>query len=54
MNIFFIIAMNAATPEGTPPRRINDTNFWEPLIAPPCLGEALRRGTLVIGLHSRV
>ncbi len=46
-----LIAMNAAAPEGAPPRRINDET---PLIAPPCLGEALRRGTIAIGLDSWV
>ena len=37
--------MNAAAPEGTPPRRISDKEIQK-LPAPPCLGEALRRGTL--------
>ena len=32
--------MNAAAPEGALPRRFN-------FLAPPCLGEALRRGALV-------
>jgi hypothetical protein len=35
--------MNAAAPEGTPPRRIGNYNIPRELIAPPCLGEALRR-----------
>jgi len=38
--------MNAAAPEGTPPRRI-DNYHKKNVHAPPCLGEALRRGTLV-------
>ena len=35
--------MNAAAPEGTPPRRIRIDKFLKDLPAPPCLGEALRR-----------
>jgi len=46
--------MNAAAPDGAPPRRINDrylkTAIFFPSVinhlAPPCLGEALRRGAL--------
>jgi hypothetical protein len=34
--------MNAATPEGTPPRRIPEKIF-QMLPGPPCPGEALRR-----------
>jgi hypothetical protein len=37
--------MNAAAPEGTPPRRI--ANFQKNLPVPPCLGEALRWEILV-------
>jgi len=37
--------MNAAAPDGAPPRRIND-GMKNPR-APPCLGEALRRGALI-------
>jgi len=48
----FSIMMNAAAPEGTPPRRISHKdwqNFIPPkdFIVPPCLGEALRRVTLI-------
>jgi len=38
--------MNAAAPEGVPPPRINDFKITKKFPAPPCLGEALRRGTL--------
>ena len=38
--------MNAAAPDGAPPRRINDIFIFN-ILAPPCLGEALRRGGLV-------
>ena len=37
--------MNPAAPEGTPPRRISAGKYiWKHRTAPPCLGEALRRG----------
>jgi hypothetical protein len=36
--------MNAAAPEGAPSRRIRK---GKTALAPPCLGEALRRGTLI-------
>jgi hypothetical protein len=36
--------MNAAAPEGTPSRRIND-QYRKNNVAVPCLGEALRWGT---------
>ena len=40
--------INAAAPDGTPPRRIKYLNKnAEKLLAPPHLGEALRRGTLI-------
>jgi hypothetical protein len=40
--------MNAAAPEGTPPRRIRSVNTNAgKLPAPPCLGEALNRGMLI-------
>jgi len=40
--------MNAAAPEGTPPRRINNReHFVKHGIAPPCPGGALRRGALI-------
>jgi len=39
--------MNPAAPEGTPPRRISVCkHISKHLTAPPCLGEALMRGTL--------
>ena len=44
----FDIAMNAAAPEGTPPRRINYEKFEQPFSVPPCLGEALRRVSLAV------
>jgi len=46
------VAMNAAAPDGAPPRRIRTVRDNYPLRlgsnrnAPPCLGEALRRGAL--------
>jgi len=40
--------MNPAASEGTPPRRISVyTYICKHCTAPPCLGEALRRGTLL-------
>jgi hypothetical protein len=40
--------MNAAAPEGTPPRRISVyKHICKHRTAPPCLGEALRRGALI-------
>jgi hypothetical protein len=45
--------MNAAAPDGAPPRRINyRKNYLKNLLAPPCLGEALRRGTLIIRIKN--
>jgi hypothetical protein len=47
------VAMKAAAPDGAPPRRIRtfrDNSLQRPgsnRLAPPCLGEALRRGALV-------
>jgi hypothetical protein len=42
------ITMNPAAPDGAPQRRIKYLNKnTEKLLAPPCLGEALRRGTLI-------
>ncbi len=47
------VAMNAAAPDGAPPRRIRTVKnnfFLRPgsnHLAPPCLEEALRRGALV-------
>jgi hypothetical protein len=35
--------MNAAAPEGTPPRRISHKKNTMRLPVPPCIGEALRR-----------
>jgi len=40
------IMMNAATPDGAPPWRIRNIKNSKPP-APPCLGEALRRVTLI-------
>jgi len=40
--------MNAAAPEGTPPRRIGDERTLKHRSAPPCPGGALRRVTFVI------
>ena len=53
------IAMNAAAPDGAPPRRIrwffkvNDVSGYN-LLAPPCRTEALRRGAIVFSesVHS--
>ncbi len=43
-----IIWMNPAVPEGTPPRRISACKrICKHRSAPPCLGEALRRGALI-------
>ena len=40
--------INSAAPEGTPPRRISDNKECpETYLAPPCLGEALRRVFLI-------
>ena len=39
--------MNPAAPDGAPPRRIK-YRFRSNVLAPPCLGEALRRGVLAI------
>ena len=40
--------MNAAAPDGAPPRRISDEKqMYGQCPAPPCLGEALRRGALI-------
>jgi len=40
--------LNAAAPEGTPPRRINNReHFGKHESAPPCPGGALRRGALI-------
>ena len=38
--------MIAAAPEGSPPRRISNKQLKK-IPAPPCLGEALRRGSIV-------
>jgi|GEM_PF-4454876 len=39
--------MNPAAPDGEPPRRISVCkNICKQCTAPPCLGEALRRGAL--------
>jgi hypothetical protein len=42
------IMMNSAAPGGAPPRRISNLieYLYDTTLAPPCLGEALRRGTL--------
>ncbi len=48
-----MVAMDAASPDGAPPRRIRTAwdNFVQRLgsnrLAPPCLGKALRRGAFV-------
>ena len=42
-----------AAPEGTPPRRINDHKFSRYFTDPPCLGEALRRVTIIIIIFQR-
>jgi len=40
--------MNPAAPEGTPLRRISAyKHIYKHRTAPPCLGEALRRGALI-------
>ncbi len=40
--------MNPAVPDGAPPRRISIyKHFCKHRTAPPCLGEALRRGALI-------
>jgi len=40
--------MNPAAPDGAPPRRISVyMHICKHRTAPPCLGEALRRGTLI-------
>src|SRR4030042_5178647 len=44
--------MNAAAPEGTPPRRINDYTFSRSSTDPPCLGEALRRVIIILNIIS--
>ena len=45
--------MTAAAPEGTPPRRIGDLKkFKKNFPALPCLGEALRRVSIVPGRFS--
>ena len=38
--------MIAAAPEGSPPRRISNKTIQKNP-CPPCLGEALRRGSIV-------
>ena len=47
-----LFMMNPAAPEGTPPRRIIEEDSKKAFLAPPCLGEALRRGTLAITMVS--
>ena len=43
-----LFAMNPAAPDGAPPRRISVcTCIGKQCTAPPCLGEALRRGILL-------
>jgi hypothetical protein len=42
-----IIAMNAAAPDGAPPRRIMVPDKTGKPYLPPWFGEALRRGTFV-------
>ena len=43
-----IICDEPAAPEGAPPRRISACkHFCKHRTAPPCLGEALRRGALI-------
>jgi len=46
--------MNPAAPDGAPPRRISVyKHIYQHRTAPPCLGEALRRGAL-IELHGLI
>ena len=45
------LKINAAAPDGAPPRRISN-QMSEKTFAPPCLGEALRRGTLSKSIFS--
>ncbi len=43
-----LFAMNPAAPDGAPPRRIRVyKHICKHRTAPPCLGEALRRGALI-------
>jgi hypothetical protein len=46
------ILIGAAAPDGAPPRRFSKIKCHNALyknhLAPPCLGEALRRGALII------
>jgi hypothetical protein len=47
VHISLLCAMNPAAPDGAPPRRISvSTYICKHRTAPPCLGEALRRGIL--------
>ena len=46
------VTMSAAAPKGAP-RRIKD-GITKNLFAPPCLGDALRRGTLTMFMDIRV
>gem|GEM_PF-3489954 len=46
--ISLLFAINPATPDGAPPRRISVSKYiCKHRTAPPCLGEALRRGILL-------
>ncbi len=45
--------MNAAVPDGTPPRRISSKQTLTELTDPPCLGEALRRATVINPINYR-
>jgi hypothetical protein len=44
------VAINDDAPEGTPPRQIRTkkSGFKKTGLAPPCFGEALMRGILII------
>jgi len=47
------VAMNAAAPDGTPPRRVNNRKHLKNTkTAPPCPGGALRRGTLISAIFT--
>ena len=54
MNFFYLFRSNAAAPEGTPPRRVRNKKIQRKPAAPPCLGEALRRGTLTKNIHKKI
>ena len=45
------IMIFTASPEGMPPRRINDCHFWKYRTAPPCPGMALKRDPRICDFH---